>query len=173
MVKCNLYCIVFLVCVFFGGEPLKGQDQDGKADLLKIGEICPSFALEDTSGVRMSLESLRGKYVYIDVWASWCYPCRKQVPYLQRLEEELSDKNITFLGISLDEINFRWLGMIQGAKMDGLQWRVLDSKFKESFGIKAIPRFILLDKQGRVVKINMSRPSEPETKDFLLKLKGI
>ena len=140
---------------------------------LVAGDVCPEFALKDTTGNQVSLKNLRGKYVYIDVWASWCYPCRMEVPHLKRLEEDLKGRNITFVGISLDVHDWRWIGMIQGAKMDGIQWRVLNKDFQHAFDIPAIPRFILLDPEGKIEEPDMTRPSDPKTKAFLLDLKGI
>lgn len=147
-------------------------DSEAKTKLV-AGDLCPEFAFKDTTGAEVSIKSLRGKYVYIDVWASWCYPCRMEVPHLKKLEEELKDKNITFLGVSLDVTEWRWLGMIQGAKMDGIQWCVLNRDFQEQFDIPAIPRFILLDPEGKVVDPDVTRPSDPKTKELLLDLKGI
>ena len=66
------------------------------------GQPAPDFSFPDMDGNMVSLEDLRGKYVYIDIWATYCSPCRAEIPYLQKLEEKLKDKNIYFVSISVD-----------------------------------------------------------------------
>lgn len=152
--------------------------QDAVADSVAVkhlekGDLCPEFAMKDTTGASVTLTTFQGKYVYIDVWASWCYPCRMEVPHLQQLEKDLEGKNIVFVGVSVDIRDWRWIGMILGAHMNGIQWRVLNKDFEEAFNVKTIPRFILLDPEGKILEPDMTRPSNPKTKEFLLDLKGI
>jgi thiol-disulfide isomerase/thioredoxin len=145
-----------------------------KADttLLKEGDKCPEIAFKDTADHDVTLSSLKGKYVLIDVWASWCYPCRVQQPYLVLLEEKMKNKAITFVSISVDTQVWRWKGPIL-AKMGGLQWMVKGKVFEKAFGINTIPRFILLDKNGTVLAMKMPSPSHPELEQELNKLKGL
>lgn len=143
--------------------------------LLKVGDKCPNIIFRDTTGhegLDVKLSDLKGKYVLIDVWASWCYPCRVQHPHLVELEEKMKNKAITFVSISLDTQEWRWRGHML-SKMGGLQWMVRDSVFEKAFGINTIPRFILLDKKGNVLSLNMPMPSHPELEQQLTQLKGI
>ncbi|WP_442591289.1 TlpA family protein disulfide reductase [Pedobacter sp. AW31-3R] len=143
--------------------------------LLKVGDKCPDIVFRDTTGhegLDVKLSSLKGKYVLIDVWASWCYPCRVQRPHLLALEEKMKNKAITFVGISVDTQEWRWRGPML-KEMGGIQWMVRDKVFEKAFGINTIPRFILLDKKGNVLSLNMPMPSHPELEQELNKLKGI
>jgi thiol-disulfide isomerase/thioredoxin len=143
--------------------------------LLKAGDKCPDFIFRDTSGYEgnnVKLSDLKGKYVLIDVWASWCAPCRAQYPYLVSLEEKMKNKAITFVGISIDTRVFRWKGPVLKA-MGGIQWMVKDAAFEKAFGINMIPRYILLDKKGNVLSLKMPLPSHPELEQELNKLEGI
>ena len=70
--------------------------------VLKKGDLCPEFVFRDTEGKGVSLEQFKRKYVVIDVWASWCQPCKQEFPHLKELEEKYKDKNIVFVSISSD-----------------------------------------------------------------------
>ena len=140
----------------------------------KLGTLAPDFRFKNVKGKEVSLKQLRGKYVYIDVWATWCGPCCKELPFLQKLEEKMKGKNITFVSISYDRKKEDWVNMVKKDKLGGIQLHFGgDEKFFQEFRIDAIPRFILVDKEGKVVKAFMSRPSNPETEQFLMALKGI
>lgn len=148
-----------------------GQNESGPpSDTLKVGDLCPDFNLENYAREPAKLSSLRGKYVYIDVWASWCYPCRKQFPYLDTLREAITSDELIFLGINLDRRDFRWIGTIQNLHVPLPQWHVLDLDFETRFNIQYIPRFIVLDKEGKILRIKMDAPSAPETKAYLTQL---
>ncbi len=141
---------------------------------LKVGDKCPAFTFEDMEGHSRSLDEFKGKYVFIDVWASWCYPCRKEYPYLQELEKKFEGQNVVFVGISSDHVVWRWKGAVENGKMSGVQWWVgNDTSFITAFRVDRIPRFILLDRKGQVLRLEMTRPSDPRTETMLRQLKGI
>lgn len=137
--------------------------------------VSQSFDYENYAGGKTKLEDLRGKYVYIDVWATWCGPCRAEIPYLKKIEEKYENKNIAFVSISVDEIkdHEKWIKFIKNKKLGGIQlfsdnnWM---SEFIRYFGIYSIPRFILIDPSGNVVSSDAPRPSDFELKDILDKL---
>jgi len=137
-----------------------------------IGKPSPTFDFENHKGGTTSLESLKGKYVYIDVWATWCGPCRAEIPHLQKIEEKYHDKNIAFVSISIDEKKDyeKWKKMITDKNMGGIQliadknWM---SDFVRAYGINSIPRFILIDPAGNVVNANAARPSEKALSELL------
>lgn len=138
------------------------------------GTPAPDFKYRDINGKTVSLKDLKGKYVYIDVWATWCGPCKGEIPHLQRLEEKMHGRKIVFVSISCDANRLAWERMVNEKKLGGIQLQIEgDNAFLSAFGVEGIPRFILLDKKGRVVNAWMSRPSEPETEKVLLGLKGI
>ena len=140
---------------------------------LKAGNPSPSFNCPDINGKMVSLESLKGKYVYIDVWATWCGPCRGELPYMTKLEEAYADKDIYFVGLSCDQNKSAWEKRIQKGDMKGIQLHMGNKdEFMTKYIINGIPRFILLDREGKIIKADAPRPSNPETSklfDELLK----
>lgn len=132
------------------------------------GSFSPKFInYENHAGGTSSLDDFKGKYVYIDIWATWCSPCLAQLPDLKRIEEEYRDKNIEFLSISIDKPKDyeKWKKMVVDKKLQGVQL-LADNNFKSEF-IKAyavigIPRFILIDPQGKIVDENAPRPSNEQ-----------
>ena len=134
---------------------------------LTPGKTSPIFNYENFKGGKTSLEDLKGKVVYIDVWATWCGPCLREIPVLKTLETDYQDKNIAFVSLSIDEKKDydKWRTMITEKKLEGIQlmadnnWK---SKFVTDYGIKGIPRFIIIDIDGRIVSSDAPRPSNSE-----------
>ena len=139
------------------------------------GKPSPQFSYTNHKGGETSLADLKGKYVYIDIWATWCAPCRQEIPFLQEAEKMYENKNITFVSISIDEEKTRekWNTMVTEKSLGGIQL-IADNAWKSDFitayGIKSIPRFILIDPQGNIVNADAPRPSDPELKNILDKL---
>ena len=131
---------------------------------LKKGSPSPSFNYPDTSGKNISLESLKGKLVYVDVWATWCGPCKAQIPFLKQLEEKYREEDIAFVSLSIDQLKniSKWKDMIVDKELEGIQiiadkaWR---SKFVTDYVIEGIPRFILIDKDGNLMDPMAPRPA--------------
>lgn len=138
----------------------KMGEQLEKMKVVAIGAVAPDFAMADTAGNMVKLSSLRGKYVLVDLWASWCGPCRQENPNVVRTFNKYKDRNFTVLGVSLDrpDAKDKWLAAI---KKDGLTWtHVSDLKFwdnevAKAWGVRAIPQNFLLDPNGKVVAKNL------------------
>lgn len=119
-----------------------------------IGSLAPDFSLPTPDGGSVSLSSLRGKYVLIDFWASWCGPCRQENPNVVRMYNAYKGKGFEIFGVSLDQSRDKWLKAIAD---DKLSWpHVSDLKGWQSaaaslYGIEAIPQTILLDKEGKII----------------------
>lgn len=140
------------------------------------GKPSPKFEnYVDIKGGTKSLEDYKGKYVYIDVWATWCGPCIQEIPYLQSLEKEYRNKNIEFISISTDEnrrsggsweaAEKKWREFVKEKDMSGVHlWAGKDINFQREYQISGIPRFILIDPQGNIVNANAPRPSDPSLK---------
>lgn len=146
----------------------KNERELKNAELNKMnGTLSPSFNYHNYKGTKTKLESFKGKYVYIDLWATWCGPCVREIPFLQTIEKKYHGKNIVFVSISIDkQTDFKkWETMVKEKNLGGVQliadndW---NSEFAKSFGVTSIPRFILIDPSGKVVKAVAARPSDPE-----------
>ena len=135
------------------------------------GSLSPAFTdYVAYKGGKKSLDSFKGKFVYIDVWATWCGPCIQQIPYLKELEEAYQNKNIEFVSISTDEsrrnggsweaAEKKWRDFVKARQMGGIQlWSGKDFSFQKAYKINGIPRFILVDPNGNIVDANAPRPS--------------
>lgn len=136
------------------------------------GKPSPSFDYENYDGGTTSLADLKGKYVYIDVWATWCGPCIREIPALKEIEGQYQGKNIHFVSISIDEPKDyeKWRAMVSDKELVGIQLMAdknWESKFVKEYGILGIPRFILIDPEGNIVTADAPRPSDSKLKATL------
>jgi thiol-disulfide isomerase/thioredoxin len=135
-------------------------------DTAFIGKSSYDFSLPDTEGRMVSMKDFKGKVIFIDVWATWCGPCKAQIPFMKEIETHYkNNKNIVFVGISLDKLADRpkWAKFIEAEKLPGVQ--LLDDfgkTFGRKYGITAIPRFLLIDKGGKWIEIRCPKPEAKE-----------
>ncbi len=136
-----------------------------KEDLPK-GSKSPTFEkYENYKGGTTSLSDLKGKYVYVDVWATWCGPCKREIPFLKEVEKKYHGKNIEFVSMSIDAAkdHAKWKAMVADKELGGVQlfapsdWK---SQFVQDYKIKGIPRFLLIDPNGNIVTPSAPRPSD-------------
>ncbi|EFA44453.1 redoxin family protein [Hallella bergensis DSM 17361] len=118
----------------------------------------------DANGNAVDFSSLKGYYVYIDLWASWCAPCRKEIPHLQRLEKELKNPLVKFVSISIDRTEAPWRKAMQEMNCEGNQWINADGSLPNVLNIQGIPHFLIYDKNGKLLKYDAPRPSDPKLK---------
>jgi len=142
---------------------------------LAAGNPAPAFEYNDIKGNLISLTDFKGKYVYFDVWSTSCGGCIQQIPHLIKLEEEFKDKNIIFLGVSLDNNNEKWGNMVIDKELKGIQIRAAEgwkSQFAKDYEIRGIPAFILIDREQNIIDARALLPSE-NVREVLYKLEGI
>ncbi|RZL39443.1 MAG: TlpA family protein disulfide reductase, partial [Pedobacter sp.] len=140
--------------------------------ILQVGAPSPLFNLADTSGKFHRLEAMKGKVVYIDLWASWCGPCKVETPHLKKIYDHFkNDDKIQFISIaSFDAKNRKErYKIIKADKMVWLQLEDTSDSFAKSYFANSIPRFIIIDKQGKIVDNDAVRPSEPAKLMAILK----
>jgi thiol-disulfide isomerase/thioredoxin len=159
---------------------LKAKDED--AEVVKMDEKTNlprvELELQGMDGKTFSLSDLIGKVVYLDIWASWCGPCRKEFPHATVLKRKLSKKakkSIEFLYISIDNTETVWNMAIKELEIDGkhgLSKGGWGSEATAKFGVKSIPRYLIIDKKGNIVDGNAPRASDPRLLEILENLAG-
>lgn len=155
----------------------KSQKQKSTAILtplatLKPGDDSFAFSYPDKNGETVTMADLKGKVVLVDVWATWCGPCKTEIPHLKKLEEEMKGTDVQIVSVSVDEAKDKdkWQQMIKDMGLGGIQlfatgWGDIASYYK----ITGIPRFMVFDRKGKIVTVNSPRPSNPELKILLEK----
>jgi len=134
----------------------------------KEGEPAIGFTYPDKDGEKISLSDFKGTLVYVDVWATWCGPCRAEIPSLQQLEADYHGKDITFMSVSVDTNKEAWEKMVADKELGGIQlWADGWSEITKDYAIFGIPRFMLFDAEGNVISTNAPRPSSDEIRGLL------
>lgn len=170
----NLIIVVFTFLLFVSCKEEKKVDTTNEnnkeeintttEEVVKSVTPSPKFVnYENYDGSKTSLDDLKGKYVYVDVWATWCPPCRAEIPHLQKIEKQYHDKNLVFVSISVDKVadKAKWKKMIKDNKMGGVQvFAGKDDTFTKGYKINGIPRFILINPEGNIANADAPRPSD-------------
>jgi thiol-disulfide isomerase/thioredoxin len=148
----------------------------GRLDKLpKPGDPSPALEAGDINGKIVTLADFRGKYILVDVWATWCGPCLAEIPHLKALEEKMHGRNIAFISLSVDADKAKWEAHVKEQQLAGIQLHAGEDKsFTGPYDITGIPRFILIDRQGNFIDPYMKlRPSNPGLAPYLESLEGI
>ena len=145
---------------------------DAISKLPKTGEPAINFTYPDKDGNEFSLTSFKGNLVYVDVWATWCGPCKEEIPSLQQLEADYHGKNITFMSISVDTDKEAWEKMVAEKELGGVQlwangFSGVEGSITKDYHIFSIPRFMLFDAAGNVISTKAPRPSSEDIRESL------
>ena len=151
---------------------VKMDEKMAEWDVLKPGNPAPSFSGKTVDGADVSLADFEGSVVYVDVWATWCGPCRGEIPHLKELEHAMANENVTFVSISVDDDHDAWRTMVAEEELGGVQiiqdggW---DAQITGAYNISGIPRFIVIGPDGMIVNASAPRPSSGEEIQNLLR----
>ncbi len=162
------------------------KSNEGKEELARIkqkvnelikkemrGKDAFEFEFEDNNGKLVKMSDFKGKYVFIDVWATWCGPCNVNIPYMNMLEEELEDENIAFISISIDKPKDKqkWLNFLDKTHIGGVALMAKNA-FKDDmcqyYGVNSIPRFIFIDPQGKIISAHCRQPIDVNFRNYLI-----
>lgn len=150
----------------------KVEDYIQKNGYMSAGKPAIDFTYPDINGKPVSLSDFKGKVVVVDVWATWCAPCKAQIPHLKKLEKEFEGReDLVFLAVSVDKAKDKenWKKMIAAEQMGGIHLFADGfSEIAKSYQITSIPRFMVFDKQGNIVSSSSPRPSEPRLKTMII-----
>ncbi len=137
-----------------------------------VGKKGNKFEFYDIEDKKINLSNFKGQYIYIDVWATWCKPCKVEAIYLKELEKELEKtKGVKIISISIDKDQNKWKDYLTKNSIAGNHYYSgANSSFVKFYDIGALPRFILLDKDGNIINSDEIRPSNPKTLNNLIAL---
>jgi len=157
----------------FGGDSpnLVQKVKDEEARLDRIGTMAPTVAVNDLAGASFRLDELRGKYVLVDFWATWCAPCVIEIPRLQAAHAKYKDKGFEIVAVSLDEARSAVTDFVKARK---LPWRQVhngtsNGDLVDAFGVKTIPATYLIDPKGKIVRLELRGPALDRALEALLK----
>ncbi len=150
----HIFTLLLLLLAFVGNANAQDADAKYATSLLQPGTTAPDFTLNTLKGKPFSLKSLRGHYVVLDFWASWCPDCRKDIPALVSLHRQYG-KTVKFVSVSFDDKRSNWANCVAANKMAWTHVSEL-KKWKETaisplYGIKWLPSIYVLDRQGNVI----------------------
>jgi thiol-disulfide isomerase/thioredoxin len=125
------------------------------------GKEAPAFEASTLDGKTVALADLKGKFVMIDVWATWCGPCKQQAPYFEKMALKYKNAKIQFVSLSVDEDIKKWFIDAKSKSKSTLQLHINDRiAFGKNYSMESIPRFILIDPNGKFINAKMPRPEE-------------
>lgn len=146
------------------------QQKIDRIKAIAIGQQAPDFELNDLDGKGVKLSALKGKYVLLDFWASWCGPCRKENPTVVKAYDNYKAKGFTVLGVSLDSSEPAWR---KAVKEDGMPWvQVLNDKkvgAERLYEVKGIPANFLIDPKGKIIATNLRGPALEQALEKFIK----
>ena len=151
--------LLALLITFNATLMLNAQTVSSKAKLVDMNE-----EKHATKSLDDILKKYRGKVIYLDFWASWCGPCKREMPYSTQLKKKYDGKDVVFVYISTDKNAAQWENMVEQMELVGEHYRAsnkIKMELVERFNLQYIPRYVLINKEGKVADDNAKRPSDP------------
>ncbi|MDQ3683613.1 MAG: redoxin family protein [Bacteroidota bacterium] len=137
---------------------------------LQKGRPAPIISAETLNNNQFSLAMLKGRYIVVDVWATWCAPCKKEAPYFNRFAEQYTSESVAFVSLSVDEDKNAWKSESARSNERVLQlWATNSQEELKAYNLEFIPRFMLIDPKGKIISAQLPMPSDPEFEQLLLK----
>ncbi|WPV02367.1 TlpA disulfide reductase family protein [Mucilaginibacter sp. cycad4] len=149
---------------------IAGNFTEKKLQLMQvqIGKPAPAFTLPSDYGKVFSLADFKGKVVYIDLWASWCGPCRQEMPAYKKLSDKFkANQQVAFVSIAVHDGEKEWRNALKEEKPDWLQLYDKDGIVAQSYIAYAIPKYILIDKEGRMLSFDAPGPGSPQAEQLI------
>lgn len=138
-----------------------------KYDLLMPGYPAPDLTLNTKDGSRAQLSDFKGKMVVIDVWATWCGPCKIESPYFEKLAKKYKADNIYFIAVSVDSDEKVWEDYLNEHEKTSIQYICNRTEFL-NYELSGVPRFIIIDKEGNFIEAFAPAPSEPAFEELIV-----
>ena len=151
--------ITFSILLFFGTGLFAQTSASLKTEIIDLNK-----AQYSNESFQLILDKYKGKVIYLDFWASWCAPCKREMPYSEKLQEEFKGQDVVFVYMSVDRNGQSWLNMVNQLQLTGehyLSNAAIQQQLNARFNVRSIPRYVLIDKNGKVVNANAARPSSP------------
>ena len=150
----------------------KKQKEEVFDKLVKYQKGAPAynFDLADINDKKVSLKSLAGKVVVLDIWATWCGPCKAEIPHLKKLEAGMHGKDVVFVSIGTDKPadKEKWQKFVRDEQLGGIQlYDPAGASIHSYYKIPGIPRFMVFDKAGKIISVDAPRPSTPELQQLI------
>lgn len=141
----------------------------GYHSYVEPGDVAPEDLILDADGKEFRISDFKGKYLFIDFWASWCVYCVKEIPALEKIKDEFADSDIEFIGISLDDNTDNWKKALGKYNLSDNQYIVSSPDFAEKLRLNSIPRYMIYDRDGKLLTPNAPRPKQHDQLAELLK----
>ncbi len=165
----NFYFDKFIGLI--GDQKLKNEllASNNRLNNLQRGKPAQIFTGEAINGKEIQLAQMTNRYIVMDVWATWCEPCKKESPYFEDFASQYSSEQLSFVAVSIDEDKMAWKleAPMKSKRVLQLWAKNEKEEFTNGFAIASIPRFMLIDPMGKIVNANMPPPSDPEFENIL------
>jgi len=180
------YLIFFIISIFstsiYSQSTIEEIKELSNTQIIKEGNELVRIKLPSIDGDSINLNELKGKYLFINIWATWCEPCIKKIPYFKRLTNKYQDNNIEFVMISVDNSKEKWQNSILNNSLQGIQlfadgqntkpichfiYRVYEENGKISGIERGIPQYVLVDPSGIIIHNSLNKLTDESMELYL------